>query len=84
MKCKNKKSAGSNHINMMTVRKVIMGIAKPLSNICKFIHSFQSGKFQQEMKTTNLSSYKSGKKPIHKLQTYLHTASILKNGKKHR
>lgn len=50
MKWTNKKSTGWNDIDMMTVRKVIMGIAKPLSYI--WYLSWQSDKFPHEMKIT--------------------------------
>lgn len=48
MKLTNKMPTGCNDIDMITVRKVIMGIAKPLSHICYL--SLQSDKFPHEMK----------------------------------
>lgn len=49
MKWTNKMSTGCNDVDMMTVRKVIMGIVKLLSHIC---YLMQSDKFPHEMKRT--------------------------------
>lgn len=59
--CKSKFSTDLNDIDMALVKKVIVGISKPLTYICNL--SFQTGSFPDEMKTAKvIPLFKTGSK----------------------